>query len=62
MNYKNITRVEIIDEKGRSYLNWNKDNIVKLELQDNDRTLKIFISKKRNETELIYDFPVIYNK
>lgn len=62
MNYKNITRVEIIDEKGRSYLNWNKDNVVELSFQDNNRTLKIFISKKRNETELIYDFPVIYNK
>ncbi len=62
MDYKNITRVEVIDDKGRSYLNWNDDNIVQLYLQDDDRTLKIFISKKQTEIEKIYDFPVIYNK
>ncbi len=44
---KKITRVEIIDKKGRSYVNWNVFNNVVLSLQDNDRTLKIFIKDKR---------------
>ena len=40
---KNCTRVEVIDENGRSYLNWKDDNIIELSLQDDGRTLKIFI-------------------
>jgi len=40
-----VTRVEVIDEKGRSYVNWNKNNQVFISLQDDNRTLKIFISK-----------------
>ena len=39
-----VTRVEVIDENGRSYVNWNKDNKVLVQLQDDGRTLKIFIS------------------
>ena len=42
---KGCTRVEVIDENGRSYVNWNKDNIVEISMQDNDRTIKIFIQK-----------------
>ena len=38
------TRVEVIDEKGRSYINHNSKNKVKIAIQDNDRTLKVFIS------------------
>jgi hypothetical protein len=41
-----VTRVEVIDENGRTYVNWNKNNIVELSLQDDGKTLKIFISKK----------------
>lgn len=45
-----ITRVEVIDSKGRSYVNWENNNIVELCLQDDCRTLKIFIyNKDRNE-------------
>lgn len=40
----NVTRVEVIDEQGRSYVNWNNSAIVELSLQDDARTLKIFIS------------------
>lgn len=40
-----ITRVEVIDENGRSYVNWKPDNEIKLSIQDNGRTLKIFISQ-----------------
>ena len=41
-----VTRVEVIDENGRTYVNWNKDNEVELQLQDNGRTLKVFIKQK----------------
>ena len=44
---KNITRVEIIDQKGRSYVNWNKNNSVKILIQDNGKTMKIVISNKK---------------
>lgn len=43
---KKVTRVEVIDEKGRSYVNWNPDNNIELSFQDNNRTLKIFIKKE----------------
>ena len=41
-----ITRVEVIDEKGRCYSNLNSKMKVELSLQDDNRTLKIFITKK----------------
>ena len=42
MNLSNVTRVEIIDSTGRAYSKWNiKD--VQLDLQDDERTLKVFI-------------------
>jgi len=40
------TRVEVIDTTGRAYVNWQEGNIVQLMMQDDDRTLKIFISSK----------------
>jgi hypothetical protein len=40
-----VNRIEVIDEKGRSYVNWDKRNKVELHYQDEGRTLKIFISK-----------------
>jgi hypothetical protein len=40
---KEITRVEVIDKTGRAYVNMNV-NFVQLQLQDDMRTLKIFIS------------------
>lgn len=43
-----VTRVEVIDENGRSYVNWNKSNKTQLMLQDGGKTLKIFISNDRN--------------
>lgn len=50
MNLEKVTRVEVIDEKGRTYVNWNSNNKIKLLLQDNDRTLKVFIFKQKKET------------
>ena len=41
-----ITRVEVIDTNGRDYVNWDKNNKVQLSLQDDGRTLKIFINKE----------------
>jgi len=41
-----VTRVEVIDENGRSYTNVDANNMVSVSLQDDARTLKIFIQKK----------------
>lgn len=42
-NTSKVTRVEVIDDAGRSYVNWKDSNRVELSFQDDDRTLKIFI-------------------
>lgn len=39
----NCTRVEVIDQKGRSYVNWKPTNKVRLSMQDDGKTAKIFI-------------------
>ena len=48
----NVTRVEVIDHSdfgmGRAYVRWDEQIKVELSLQDDGRTLKIFISD-RNE-------------
>lgn len=43
LTYKNINRIEVIDNKGRSYVNYNV-NKINLDLQDSGKTLKIFIN------------------
>lgn len=45
-----VNRVEVIDENGRSYTNWDDRNEVSYGIQDNGRTLKIFISKDAEKT------------
>jgi hypothetical protein len=41
---KNVTRFEVIDDKGRTYVKYLKDDEgIKYSLQDDDRTLKVFI-------------------
>ena len=41
---KNVTRFEVIDETGRAYVKYLKDDEgIKYSLQDDDRTLKVFI-------------------
>lgn len=41
---KGVNRFEVIDEEGRTYVNHlNEDQRVKFSLQDDDRTLKVFI-------------------
>jgi hypothetical protein len=46
-----VVRVEVIDENGRSYVNWNKDNIVNISIQDEGRTMKIFIHQEKSNGE-----------
>lgn len=41
-----INRVEVIDTDGRSYVNWDQENNVKMQLQDLGKTLKVFITIK----------------
>lgn len=50
MNTDKVTRIEVIDHQsepivGRVYTKWNCEK-VRLSLQDEGRTLKIFVSKK----------------
>ena len=40
-----VNRVEVIDQNGRSYTNWKPSNKVEISLQDDNKTLKVFISK-----------------
>ena len=42
-----INRVEVIDDRGRSYINRDNNNQVKLSFQDELKTLKVFISKTK---------------
>ena len=47
MKIDKVTRVEVIDETGRAYVKYlNKDQEVVYSLQDDERTLKLFINKK----------------
>ena len=43
-----VTRVEVIDSKGRSYVNWDYDNMVSVSFQDDGKTIKIFINDENN--------------
>jgi len=42
-----VTRVEVIDSKGRSYVNYPSK--VEISMQDENRTLKIFVGDGENE-------------
>lgn len=43
MNTSKVTRVEVIDDKGRAYTNYSARNVT-AQLQDDDHTLKIFLA------------------
>lgn len=50
---KKVTRFEVIDSDGRSYVKYlDKDDGIKYSLQDDDRTLKVFIDNKRWKEDL----------
>jgi len=47
MDTSKVNRVEVIDHKeGRAYVMWENKLDVELMLQDDERTLKIFINRK----------------
>lgn len=52
MKHHKVTRVEVIDQTGRAYVNMNAGE-VEIMLQDDDRTLKVFTKggKERMFTE-----------
>ena len=45
-----ITRVEVITDTGRDYVNWKDDNDITVSYQDGGRTLKVFVNKVKPET------------
>lgn len=47
-NFEKVTRVEIIDAQGRSYVKYGV-TAVDISLQDDDRTLKIFLTEKETK-------------
>jgi hypothetical protein len=50
---KGVTRFEVIDDTGRAYTKYLKDGErVKYSLQDDDRTLKVFIDNKTWKDDL----------
>ena len=51
--FKNFNRVELIDNTGRKYVKYNVEN-VELSLQDDDKTLKVFV-KYTPEEEISND-------
>lgn len=44
VNNKQVTRLEVIGDKGREYVNMNIPKL-RLHYQDNGKTLKIFINE-----------------
>jgi hypothetical protein len=40
-----VTRIEVIDDNGRAYTNWDAKNKTEISMQDNGRTLKIFLTR-----------------
>lgn len=40
VHLEKVTRVEVIDQNGRSYVNWDKENKTEISIQDSGRTLQ----------------------
>lgn len=53
MDWDIINRVEVIDNKGRQYVKYNVEE-VSFDLQDDDKTLKMYI-KYEEEEEIMID-------
>jgi len=50
MKVDRVTRVEVIDETGRAYIKYlDNDQEVLCGLQDDERTLKVFINRKQED-------------
>ena len=57
-----ITRVEVIThEEGRVYVNWKTDNKITTSLQDDGRTLKVFVTQNTEELEMHITKPEFYD-
>lgn len=48
-DYDKVTRFEVIDRFGRSYSNWNVED-VKFSLQDDGKTLKVFLQDNSRQS------------
>lgn len=46
MKFKKVTRVELIIGANRQFVTWCAKDVM-IDLQDNERTLKIFLNKER---------------
>jgi uncharacterized membrane protein len=51
-NYNNVSRLEIIDDKGRSYVKLGVTGMT-FDLQDQGKTLKIFLSSDTDQEHLV---------
>lgn len=49
-SFDTVTRVELIDGSGRVYVNMNVVELL-LSLQDDERTLKIFVEDSKDENK-----------
>lgn len=47
-NYSKVNRVEVIDNKGRAYTKYNVESVY-CQLQDDGKTLKVFIQYNQEE-------------
>lgn len=55
-----ITRIEVIDENGRSYVNKKDNNDVIYQLQDDGRTLKVFVNKMKPKSPVEEAYKKVY--
>jgi|TARA_B110000977_G_scaffold148982_1_gene188856 hypothetical protein len=47
-----VNRIEVIDQTGRAYVHYlNKNENIRYSLQDNNRTLKVFINKAASHND-----------
>ena len=42
---KDCTRIEVVDENGRAYVNWKENNKITISMQDDFKTMKIFVTQ-----------------
>jgi hypothetical protein len=66
MNYENVSRLEIIDSKGRSYVECGVVGMT-FDLQDDGRTLKIFVTadeekRKQVRSDILDDCVEIFKE
>jgi hypothetical protein len=52
LNYDNVTRIEVIDDQGRSYVKLGVTGMT-FDLQDQGRTLKIFVSSDAEQAHKV---------